>query len=397
MSFRLLDCPPAPAPPDDTLPGGGPRLPGAAPRVEVADGEDHVIGALHAAGYDEMATEPFGLDQRAPAEPTRVTLPRGYELHHAGEVSTDVRVEAHRRAWLPSALPYDPEHQPFVAEGATSSFDAAKLARAQQLPPYAAEHDLVITTTEGRTTTYTEHRRPDKVVVRTVTTPAGAVTTTTVAPGGTGEAKTGGNYAASLFASREAAQKGFDQVLWLDAVHRRFAAVLDTVLDEIATIQKDARETGFDPARRPRWPMIVLRTPKGWTGPKEVGGKPVEGTWRSHQVPLADVRDNPAHLRLLEQWMKSYGPDELFDEPGRLRPELAAIIGALKKQPGRNIHLSGGASLARLWAMPTPGATMDIATAQMATLINLDTGRGSSELSGPYWDASSPRGWLARS
>jgi xylulose-5-phosphate/fructose-6-phosphate phosphoketolase len=81
------------------------------------------------------------------------------------------------------------------------------------------------------------------------------------------------------------------------AVHQALAATLDTTLDEIARAQQDARAHGFDPRRRPRWPMIVLRTPKGWTGPREVDGTPVEGTWRSHQVPLAGVRDNPEHLR----------------------------------------------------------------------------------------------------
>src|SRR6059036_1881412 len=105
------------------------------------------------------------------------------------------------------------------------------------------------------------------------------------------------------------------------AVHQRFAAALDAALAEIAAIQTHARETGAEP-RRPRWPMIVLRTPKGWTGPKEIDGLPVEGSWRSHQVPMTDVRDNPEHLRVLEDWMRSYAPEELFDENGTLIPEL---------------------------------------------------------------------------
>src|SRR5207245_1808039 len=100
------------------------------------------------------------------------------------------------------------------------------------------------------------------------------------------------------------------------AVHEAFAAALDEALDEIAGIQAAARDGG-EP-RRPRWPMIVLRTPKGWTGPREVDGLPVEGTWRSHQVPVADVRDNPQHLRVLEDWLRSYRPEELFDDAGRL-------------------------------------------------------------------------------
>src|SRR5262249_61404289 len=93
---------------------------------------------------------------------------------------------------------------------------------------------------------------------------------------------------------------------------------------------------------RPQWPMIVLRTPKGWTGPKEVDGLPVEGTWRSHQVPVADVRQNPEHLRILEDWLRSYGPEDLFDEEGRLVPELAGVP---PRGPGRlsaNRHADGG-------------------------------------------------------
>ena len=98
-------------------------------------------------------------------------------------------------------------------------------------------------------------------------------------------------------------------------VHQRFAAALDDALDEIARIQHEARADGPSPSAR-AGPMIVLRTPKGWTGPKEVDGLPVEGTWRSHQVPMTDVRENPEHLRLLEDWLRSYRPEELFDEGG---------------------------------------------------------------------------------
>jgi xylulose-5-phosphate/fructose-6-phosphate phosphoketolase len=108
----------------------------------------------------------------------------------------------------------------------------------------------------------------------------------------------------------------------LDA-HRRFAAVLDDALDRIAAIQHAARFDGAD--ERPKWPMIVLRSPKGWTGPAEVDGLPVEGTWRSHQVPMTDVRSNADHLRLLEDWLRSYAPEELFDEQGRLVRELAEL------------------------------------------------------------------------
>ena len=102
-------------------------------------------------------------------------------------------------------------------------------------------------------------------------------------------------------------------------VHQRLAATLDVVLDEIATIQQRAR--GGEQSR-PRWPMIVFRTPKGWTGPKEVDGKPVEGTWRAHQVPFGDVRGHPERLRLLEDWLRSYRPEELFDADGRPQPDL---------------------------------------------------------------------------
>ncbi len=108
----------------------------------------------------------------------------------------------------------------------------------------------------------------------------------------------------------------------LDA-HRRFAAVLGRALDRIAEIQALARANGA--VERPTWPMIVLRSPKGWTGPREVDGLPMEGTWRSHQVPMTDVRTNGDHLRLLEEWLRSYRPEELFDENGRLRPELTKL------------------------------------------------------------------------
>src|SRR5687767_1766548 len=106
-------------------------------------------------------------------------------------------------------------------------------------------------------------------------------------------------------------------------VHQAFAATLDRCYDRIRAIQQEARQHGV--FERPRWPAIVLRTPKGWTGPKEVDGLPVEGTFRSHQVPLADVRGHPEQLAQLEGWLRSYQPEELFDENGRLIPELAAL------------------------------------------------------------------------
>jgi xylulose-5-phosphate/fructose-6-phosphate phosphoketolase len=127
-------------------------------------------------------------------------------------------------------------------------------------------------------------------------------------------------------------------------VHRAFAAALDDALDDIAQIQAQARGNGGS-ADRPRWPMIILRTPKGWTGPEEVDGLPVEGTWRSHQVPVADVRDNPEHLRLLEAWMRSYRPAELFDDEGRLMPELAALAPQGERRMSANPNANGGAVL----------------------------------------------------
>jgi xylulose-5-phosphate/fructose-6-phosphate phosphoketolase len=123
-------------------------------------------------------------------------------------------------------------------------------------------------------------------------------------------------------------------------VHQQLAAALDTALDQIRAIQADAR-AGGDP-QRPRWPMIVLRTPKGWTGPKEVDGLPAEGTFRSHQVPLAKLADNPEHLRLLEAWMRSYRPEELFDEQGRLIDELRALRPRPERCMGASAHANGG-------------------------------------------------------
>jgi xylulose-5-phosphate/fructose-6-phosphate phosphoketolase len=134
-----------------------------------------------------------------------------------------------------------------------------------------------------------------------------------------------------------------------EAVHQAFAVALDEALDEIAETQRVAREEGR--VERPRWPMIVLRTPKGWTGPKEVDGLPVEGTWRSHQVPLPAVRDNPEHRKQLEEWLMSYRPQELFDSEGRLLPELAALAPNGERRMSANPHANGGALLRDL-ALP---------------------------------------------
>ena len=123
-------------------------------------------------------------------------------------------------------------------------------------------------------------------------------------------------------------------------MHQKMAATLDAVVADIRAIQKKARDSGK--AERPRWPMIVLRAPKGWTGPKEIGGHKVEGSWRAHQVPVADVRSNPAHLQLLESWMRSYQPEELFDADGTLRAELKALAPAGARRMSANPHANGG-------------------------------------------------------
>ncbi|WP_436791924.1 phosphoketolase family protein [Yinghuangia sp. YIM S10712] len=131
-----------------------------------------------------------------------------------------------------------------------------------------------------------------------------------------------------------------------DAVHTALARALDKSLDEIARIQaaaRSGREVG-----RPHWPMIVLRTPKGWTGPHEVDGQQVEGTWRSHQVPLTQVRGNPAHLRALERWLRSYRPDELFDTEGRPTPDVLANVPAGDARLGAVPQANGGLLLRSL-------------------------------------------------
>src|SRR4051812_44080663 len=131
-------------------------------------------------------------------------------------------------------------------------------------------------------------------------------------------------------------------------VHRAFAAALSDAHRSIRRIQNEARAPGARVDDRPHWPAIVLRTPKGWTGPHSVDGVQVEATFRSHQVPLAGVRDNPDHLRQLESWLRSYEPDELFDERGRLVPELAALAPSGEKRMGASPYANGGVSPAPL-------------------------------------------------
>lgn len=123
-------------------------------------------------------------------------------------------------------------------------------------------------------------------------------------------------------------------------VHQQLAAAMDEAFDEIAAIQRAARLDG-EPGR-PLWPMIILRTPKGWTGPHEVDGKQVEGTWRSHQVPLSETRTNPSHMAQLEAWLRSYRPHELFDATGSLRPDLRALAPSGTRRMSANPHANGG-------------------------------------------------------
>jgi xylulose-5-phosphate/fructose-6-phosphate phosphoketolase len=128
-----------------------------------------------------------------------------------------------------------------------------------------------------------------------------------------------------------------------EVMHQIMAATLDAVLAKIREIQKDARSHGF--SQRPLWPMIILRTPKGWTGPKVVDGVPIEGTFRAHQVPVTDMASKPEHIKILERWMKSYKPQEVFDDSGRLIPELAALAPTGTRRMGMNPHANGGSLL----------------------------------------------------
>jgi len=129
-------------------------------------------------------------------------------------------------------------------------------------------------------------------------------------------------------------------------VHQQLAAAMDGAVSEIHAIQRRAREDGDD--SRPAWPVIVLRTPKGWTGPETVDGLPVEGTWRAHQVPIAGARQNAGHLAQLEEWMRSYRPEELFDKQGTLVPELARLAPRDYRRMSANPHANGGALLREL-------------------------------------------------
>jgi xylulose-5-phosphate/fructose-6-phosphate phosphoketolase len=159
-------------------------------------------------------------------------------------------------------------------------------------------------------------------------------------------------------------------------MHQLMAATLDRVLDQIAAIQHKARQGQV--ATRPRWPMLVLRTPKGWTGPKEVDGLPTEGTWRSHQVPLAELATNPAHLAELERWLASYHPEKLFDATGRLVADLATLPPRGERRMSANPHANGGLLLQDLRLadfrdhavdVTHPGATSAEATRVLGTFL----------------------------
>jgi len=159
-------------------------------------------------------------------------------------------------------------------------------------------------------------------------------------------------------------------------MHQLMATALDEVIGEIKRIQSSARTRGN--AERPRWPMIVLRSPKGWTGPKEVDGLPVEGTWRAHQVPIAEMAAKPQHIRQLEAWMKSYKPEELFEADGRLKPELAALAPKGESRMSAVPETNGGAVLRDLRLpdfrdygikVPRPGGVLGEATRVMGAFL----------------------------
>jgi xylulose-5-phosphate/fructose-6-phosphate phosphoketolase len=186
------------------------------------------------------------------------------------------------------------------------------------------------------------------------------------------------------------------------AVHQKLAAAMDTALDAIAAIQHAARAApaGAAAAAHPRWPMIVLRTPKGWTGPKVVDGKPVEGTWRAHQVPITKLED-PVHLAQLDAWLRSYKPDELFDAAGRPRAEFAALAPPPARRMGSGAHANGGRLLKPLElprfedhavAVPAPGAVDGEATRVLGhylrEVMRLNLANANFRLFGPDETAS---------
>jgi len=190
-----------------------------------------------------------------------------------------------------------------------------------------------------------------------------------------------------------------------EVMHQQMAATLDTIIAEIKAIQHDARNNGI--SQRPKWPMIILRTPKGWTGPKEVDGLKAEGSWRSHQVPLAEMATKPAHVKLLEQWMKGYKPEELFDDNGTLISELAELAPKGVHRMGANPHANGGILLKNLKMpdfrdyaveVPGPGQVLGEATRVMGFLLRdvmqLNTDHRNFRVFGPDETASNRLGAL---
>jgi len=184
-------------------------------------------------------------------------------------------------------------------------------------------------------------------------------------------------------------------------VHRALAAALEDALDDIRRIQSGAR--GARTSERPRWPMIVLRTPKGWTCPKVIDGVPIEGTWRAHQVPVSAPRENPEHLAILEQWLASYRPQELFDHDGRLVPELAALAPRGTRRMSANPHANGGELLRDLVLpefrdyaveVPLPGVASSEATRVLGTFLRdvITYNRTNFRLFGPDETASNRLG-----
>ena len=186
-------------------------------------------------------------------------------------------------------------------------------------------------------------------------------------------------------------------------IHHAMASALDSVIKTIRRIQSEAR-SGENHCRPP-WPMIVMRTPKGWTGPKVVDGLQIEGSWRSHQVPLANLADNPDHLKLLEQWLQSYQPAELFDDDGKLIAELAELAPTGERRMGANPHANGGALLVDLKmpdfrdyavAVPSPGSVSAEATRVCGSLLRdvlkLNTGQRNFRVFGPDETASNRLG-----
>jgi len=180
-------------------------------------------------------------------------------------------------------------------------------------------------------------------------------------------------------------------------VHQVMATALEAVIEEIQAIQHAARVNGQ--SQRPQWPMIILRTPKGWTGPKEVDGAKVEDSWRSHQVPFSDTASNPAHVQVLEAWMRSYKPEERFDEGGKLRPQLAALAPQGRRRMGANPHANGGLLLKDLQLpafqayavdVPIPGTVTAEATRIMGCFLRdvMQRNRDNFRVFGPDETAS---------